>query len=129
MLIQAAVHGRSFGEVSTNRSRYRVLLAASVSLALGLSFVAAEGDEPRGWHLVDVPVLCARYSTLADGLQAMINGDIDAAIRAGCFIMKQPLAVRLVGEYDNGRVAKVAYKGRDGREHAAWTLRAFVKPG
>jgi tol-pal system protein YbgF len=89
--------------------------------------VSVEAEAPAGWHLAKVPVLCARYASLAEGMQAMMADDIEGAARAGCFKMKPSLPVRLVGEYDHGHIAKITYQGQRGDLRTAWTLRAFVE--
>jgi hypothetical protein len=104
----------------------RGLLAAGAASALILVGLPAAGKQSTNWHL-KVPVLCGRHSALTEGLKAVLDHDLDAAARAGCFKMQQPLPVHLVGEYDDGQVAKVTYKGRNGRLRTAWTLRSLVE--
>jgi hypothetical protein len=103
------------------------LFQACVTPALILVGLSTPSEEPMEWQLVKVPVVCARYLGLADGMRAMMNNDMAAAEHAGCFKMRQPLRVDLVEEYDNGQVAKITYRGRDGRIRTGWTLRAFVE--
>jgi hypothetical protein len=108
------------------RCRGRRLVVACAASALILVGFPAAGKQTTSWHL-KVPVLCARRSALTEGLKAVLDHDFNAAARAGCFKMQQPLPVQLVGEFDDGQVAKVTYRGRDGRVRTAWTLRALVE--